>query len=41
MNKIYDTLIEFFEVLLSMKRDNRIFINKSCSCDFAIKYKRC
>ena len=24
-----------------MKQDNRISINKSCLCDFAIKYKRC
>ena len=24
-----------------MKRDNRISINKSYLCDFAIKYKRC
>ena len=24
-----------------MKRDNRISINKSCLCDFTIKYKKC
>ena len=41
INEIYDTLIQFFEVSLQMKRDNRISINKSYLCDFAIKYKRC
>ena len=41
MNEICDTLIQFFEVSSQMKRDNRISINKSYSCDFTIKYKRC
>ena len=40
INKIYDIFIQSFVVLLRMKRDNRISINKSCSCDSAIKYKR-
>ena len=41
MNEIYDTFIQFFEVSLRIKRDNRISINKSCLCDSAIKYKKC
>ena len=41
INEIYDTFIQSFEVLLQIKRDNRISINKSCLCDFAIKYKKC
>ena len=41
INKIYNTLIQFFEILSQMKRDNRILINKSNLCDFAIKYKKC
>ena len=41
MNEIYDTLIEFFEILPSMKRDNRISINDLCLCNFKIKYKKC
>ena len=41
MNKIYDTFIEFFKVLLPIKRDNRISINDLYLCDFKIKYKRC
>ena len=41
MNKICDTLIQSFDVSSQMKRDNRISINKSYSCGFAIKYKRC
>ena len=41
MNKIYDTLIKFFETLSSMKRDNRISINNSYLCNFRIKYKKC
>ena len=42
MNEIYDTPVQqFFEVISQTKRDNRISINKSCLCDFAIKYKRC
>ena len=40
MNKIYDTFIESFEILSSMKRDNRISINDLCSCNFKIKYKK-
>ena len=41
MNKIYDTLIEPFEILSSIKRDNRILINDSYLCNFRIKYKKC
>ena len=41
MNEICDTLIQSFDVSLQIKRDNRISINKSCSCDSAIKYKKC
>ena len=41
MNKIYDTFIEFFETLLSMKQDNRILVNDSYLCNFKIKYKKC
>ena len=41
INKIYDTLIESFEVLLSIKRDNRISINDFCLYNFDIKYKKC
>ena len=41
MNKIYDTFIESFEILFSMKRDSRISINDSCSYNFRIKYKKC
>ena len=41
MNEIYNTLIESFEVLLSIKRNNRISINDLYLCDFEIKYKRC
>ena len=41
MNEIYNTFIESLEVLLSIKRDNRISVNKLYSCDFAIKYKKC
>ena len=41
MNEIYDIFIQLFEVSLQMKWNNRISINKSYSCDFAIKYKRC
>ena len=41
MNEIYDIFIQSFEVLSQMKRNNRISINKSCLCDFAIKYKKC
>ena len=41
MNKIYDTLIESLETLSSIKRDNRISTNDSCSCNFRIKYKKC
>ena len=41
INEIYDTFIEFFEVLSSIKRDNRISINDLCSYNFEIKYKKC
>ena len=41
INKICDTLIQPFENLSQIKRDNRISINKSYSCDSAIKYKKC
>ena len=41
INEIYDTFIQSLEISLQMKRNNRISINKSYSCDFAIKYKRC
>ena len=41
INKIYDTLIKSFEVLLSIKRNNRISINNSYLCNFEIKYKKC
>ena len=41
MNEIYDTLIESFEILSSIKRNNRILINDSYLCNFRIKYKKC
>ena len=41
INEIYDTLIEFSEILPPIKRDNRISINDSCSYNFRIKYKKC
>ena len=41
MNKIYDTFIEFFEILPSVKRDSRISINDSYLYNFRIKYKKC
>ena len=41
INEIYDILIKSFEILLSIKRDNRISINDSCLCNFKIKYKKC
>ena len=41
INKIYDILIKSFEILPSMKRDNRISINDSCLYNFRIKYKKC
>ena len=41
MNKIYDIFIKSFEVLLSIKRNNRILINDLYLCDFKFKYKRC
>ena len=40
INEIYDTFIEFSEVL-SSKRDNRISVNDLCLCNFGIKYKKC
>ena len=41
INKIYDTLIESFEILSSIKRDNRISVNDSYLYNFKIKYKKC
>ena len=41
INKIYDTLIKSFEILLSIKRDNRILVNDLYLCNFEIKYKKC
>ena len=41
INKIYDTLIEPPEILSSIKRDSRISINDSYSCNSRIKYKKC
>ena len=41
MNEICDTPIQSLEVPSQMKRDNRISVNKSYLCGFAIKYKRC
>ena len=41
MNKIYDILIKSFEILLLIKRDNRISINDLCLYNFEIKYKKC
>ena len=41
INKIYDIFIELFEILFSMKRDNRISINDLCLYNFRIKYKKC
>ena len=40
INEIYDTFIEPFEILLSIKRDNRISINDLYLCNFEIKYKK-
>ena len=41
INEIYDTLIKSFEVLSSIKRNNRILINDLYLCNFEIKYKKC
>ena len=41
MNEIYDILNKSFEVISQLQRNNRISINKLCSYDFEIKYKRC
>ena len=41
MNKIYDIFIKSFEILTSVKRNNRILINDSYLCNFEIKYKKC
>ena len=41
MNEIYDTFIKFFEILTSMKWDNRISINDLYLYNFKIKYKKC
>ena len=40
MNKIYDIFIKPFEVLSSIKRDNRISIYDLCLYSSEIKYKR-
>ena len=40
MNKIYNTFIKSFEILLSIKRDNRILVNDFYLCNFDIKYKK-
>ena len=40
MNEIYDTLYESSSSRM-LQKNNRISLNKSCSCDFEIKYKRC
>ena len=41
INEIYDIFIKSFEVLLLIKRDNRISVNDLYLCGFEIKYKRC
>ena len=41
MNEIYDTFIKSFEILLLIKRSNRILVNDSYLYNFDIKYKRC
>ena len=41
INKIYDTFIKSFEVLLLIKRNNRILVNDLYLCNFEIKYKKC
>ena len=41
MNEIYDIFIKPFEILSSVKRDNRISINDLYLCNFRIKYKKC
>ena len=41
INEIYDTLIKSFEILILIKRDNRILINDSYLCNFETKYKKC
>ena len=40
MNEIYDMLYESSSSRM-LQRDNRISLNKSYSCGFEIKYKRC
>ena len=41
MNEIYDTFIKSFEILSSIKRNNRILVNDLYLCNFGIKYKKC
>ena len=41
MNKIYDISDEPLEIISQLQRNNRISINKSYSCDFETKYKKC
>ena len=41
INEIYDIFIKSFEILSSVKRDNRISVNDSCLCNSKIKYKKC
>ena len=41
MNEIYDIFNKSFEIISQLQRDNRILINKSYSCDFETKYKKC
>ena len=41
MNEIYDTPIKTFEILSSIKRDNRILMNDLYSCNLRFKYKKC
>ena len=41
INEIYDIFIQAFEILSSIKRDNRILMNDSYLCNFEFKYKKC
>ena len=41
INEIYDTLIKSLEILLSIKRDNRILVNDLYLYNFEIRYKKC
>ena len=40
MNKIYNISYEFSSLRI-LQKNNRISLNKSYSCDFEIKYKKC